>query len=100
MCYRHVYKLCVTYRLDPSTLCHFDMVYRHYISLKLAKLFETCSVTSVGQEMPEQAERQIKVLLTDALLCLRLAMKMKETQPELYRRPLQDTASGESTFVF
>jgi hypothetical protein len=73
--YNKAYQLCSIYRLDPTTWGLFDLIFRNYIVLKLQKVVSACPDPN---QIPATVESKIKILKADALLCLRMAMKMRE----------------------
>jgi hypothetical protein len=83
--YNKSFQLCSMYSLDPGTWGVFDLIFRNYIVLKLQKVLASCSI-SKGREVPSAVVSKVKILKADSLLCLRMAIKMRENQVEMYRR--------------
>lgn len=84
--FNEIYGLTKLYRLQASTICLFDMIFRHYLSLKLNKILVSCSKIPAFCLFPANAHPKLQILKVDALICLRLAIKMNECQGDMYRK--------------
>lgn len=70
--YKKVYKHSKIYLLDPSTLLLFDSYFAKHLGHCLTKLLKPWI------RSPKRILYALDMLPTDALICLRLAMKMNE----------------------
>lgn len=84
--YNDIHNLCKLYKLQPATQCLFDMIFRHYLSVKLTKILDTVTATQESCQNTSQGLPSLNILKVDALLCLRLAIKMKECQVDMYKQ--------------
>ena len=75
--YQNVFKLSKIYLLEPSTLLLFDTFFITHLGHCLTKLVKPWIRSS------KRVIQAIDMLQTDALICMRVAMKMNENQDRL-----------------
>lgn len=76
------------------------MVFRHYIAAKLQKLLLVQISNNNFKSFEKESLDKLMVLDTDALICLRLAIKVNEKQIEMYSRKVQCNLGYSSSFVY
>jgi len=94
-CYNDMAELCQLYKLVPSTVCMFDVIFRHYLVDKVASnLKDYPPPASISSGISRTVLRKFASLKVDALLCLRLAVKLNEKQVDMYQRDVEDPNGG------
>ena len=77
--YRYVYNLAMRYRLDSSTLCLFDVVFRMHLASEIARILDKFQLsTNQGSGLPDPVLSILSRLSSVSLLCLRLVIKHNE----------------------
>ena len=87
--YQNVLKLSKIYLLEPSTLLLFDSYFVAYLGHCLTKLVKPWIRSS------KRIVGAIDLFQTDALICLRVAMKMNENQDRLCETSIQSLVKAD-----
>lgn len=107
--FENVYQLSKRYNARPNTLCLFEKIFKTYIKVKFSNYLTTennnkkseaaDSCNRVAQQLNIDAEWDSKVLglRADALVILRLAMKLEEDVQNLFAQSLEKFTGGHST---
>ena len=105
--FENVYELSKRYNARPNTLCLFEKIFKTYIKVKFSNYLTTennnkkseaaDSCNRATQLFDTNWDSKVLGLRADALVILRLAMKLEEDPQNLYEQSLEKFIGGHST---